>query len=88
MSRIIIKIKEKEIMLVLKNKNKIIDKASWQDDRNLSQSLLVEIDKLLQKNYLTAKDIADVRVDTKIDDKFTTVRIAKIVAKTFNEVQY
>jgi len=88
MSRIIIKIKKKEIMLVLKNKNKIIDKASWQDDRNLSQSLLVEIDKLLQKNYLTAKDIADVRVDTKIDDKFTTVRIAKIVAKTFNEVQY
>lgn len=87
-TKIVIKIEDKEIVLILKNKHEIIDEFFWEEDRNLSQRLLVEIDSLLQKNNLTPKDISRVKVDTRIDDKFTTVRIAKVVAKTFNEIEY
>ena len=88
MSReIIIKIEDKKIKLILKNKNKIIDEFFWEEERNLSQRLLVEIDNLLRKNDLTPKNIKEMRVETDIDDKFTTARIAKITAKTFNEIK-
>ncbi len=83
---IIIKVKKDEIKLLLQEEQKIIDKFSWREDKNLSQKLLVEIDNLLQKNNLTSVDIAKMKVGTDIDDKFTTVRIAKVVAETFNYV--
>ncbi len=83
--KITIKIENKKIALVLKSEKDVIDKFSWEEDRNLSQRLLVEIDNLLQKNKLTAKDVEKVKVETDIDDKFTSIRIAKIVAKTFNK---
>ncbi len=86
--KITIKIENKKIALVLKSEKDVIDKFSWEEDRNLSQRLLVEIDNLLQKNKLTAKDVEKVKVETDIDDKFTSIRIAKIVAKTFNEIKY
>ena len=84
---ITIKIEDKNIEIILKNKNDFVDKISWEEDQNLSQTLLMKIDDLLQKNNLTPKDVEKVKVETDIDDKFTSIRIAKIVAKTFNEVR-
>jgi tRNA A37 threonylcarbamoyladenosine modification protein TsaB len=81
---IIINIDDREIKIILKDKNEIIDEFSWEEDQNLSQRLLVEIDNLLSKNKLKPSEIKKMQVETGIPDKFTTVRIAKVVAKTFN----
>ncbi len=83
---ITIKIDDNKITLILKKEDSIIDEFSWEEKRDLSQRLLVEIDNLLRKNNLTPADVDKVEVKTGIDEKFTTVRIAKIVAKTFNKV--
>jgi len=82
--KIIIKIEDRKVELILENNNKIVDKFSWREERNLSQKLLVEIDNLLKKNKLKSLDIKNMQVKTDISERFTTVRIAKIVAKTFN----
>ena len=82
---LIIQIKDKKIGLVLKEDEQFADEFFWEEERNLSQRLLVEIDNLLQRNDLKPKDLSEVKVKTNIDDKFTTVRIAKVVANTFNK---
>lgn len=82
--KIIINIKDDEVKLTLIKNRETVDEETWQDKKNLSQKLLVKIDKLLQKNNLSPSDIKKTCVKTKISDKFTTVRIAKTVAKTFN----
>jgi len=79
-----IDINDKKIKLLLKEGNRIIDSIFWKEDRNLSQKLLVEIDNLLTKNRLDSSDIKKMEVKTGISEKFTTVRIAKVVANTFN----
>ncbi len=83
--KIIIKIEDKKIGLVLKENGDFVDEFFWEEEQNLSQRLLVEIDSLLRKNDLKPKDLSEVKVKTNIDDKFTTVRIAKVVANTFNK---
>ena len=84
---IVIKIENKKIGLALKEGGKSVDEFFWEEEQNLSQRLLVEIDSLLQKNNLKPKDLSEVKVKTNIDDKFTTVRIAKVVANTFNKLK-
>lgn len=79
-----IKIDDNEIRIILKKGDNIADEVFWKEDRNLSQRLLAEIDNLLKKNNLNPYDIKKMKVETEIPDKFTTVRIAKTVAKTFN----
>ena len=82
--KIIIKIENKKIGLVLKDGKKPIDEFFWEDKRDLSQRLLREIDNLLQKNNLDPKNLSTMKVKTNMDDNFTSVRIAKVVADTFN----
>ncbi len=82
--KIIIKIDGSKITLILKKGEVKVDNFSWEEKQNLSQRLLVEIDNLLRKNSLTPEDVENVKVKTDIDEKFTTVRIAKVVANTFN----
>lgn len=77
-------LEDTKVSLVLKKGKKIADEVFWKEDRNLSQRLLIEIDNLLKKNNLNPQDIKKMKVETEIPDKFTTVRIAKMVAKTFN----
>jgi len=82
--KLIIKIKAKKIILSLYRKNKLLDEASFLDERNLSEKLLPAIDKLLQKNQLATADIQKVEVKSDIGEPFTTYRIAKSVEKAFN----
>lgn len=81
---IVLEIKENEISLILKDKKKVIDAINWQERLDLSEKLLVVIDKLLIKNNLKTKDINKMIVKNDISNDLTTVRIAKIVAETFN----
>lgn len=81
---IVLEIKENEINLLLKDKKKVIDEIGWKERLDLSEKLLVVIDELLVKNNLKTKDIDKMVVKSDISDNFTTVRIAKTVAETFN----
>jgi tRNA A37 threonylcarbamoyladenosine modification protein TsaB len=77
-------VKDKRINLVLRREEEFIDSLFWQEGDNLSQKLVLKIDELIKRNNLTSSEIEKIKVKTNISEKFTTVRIAKVVAKTFN----
>lgn len=79
-----INIDDEKIRLILENGDELVDGISWEERNNLSQKLLLEIDNLIKRNRLTPSDISEMSVETSISEKFTTVQIAKVVAKTFN----
>jgi tRNA A37 threonylcarbamoyladenosine modification protein TsaB len=79
-----IRILNKEITLLLKDKKNIIDSVDFPEERQLSEKLLPAIDKLIKKNKLSAKDINRIKVKSDLGDNFTTCRIAKTVANTWN----
>ncbi len=81
---IILEIKENEISLLLKDKKRVVDEISWKERLDLSEKLLVIVDKLLSKNKIKTQDIDKMVVKSDISDNLTTVRIAKTVAETFN----
>lgn len=81
---IVLEIKENEIKLLLKDKKRIVDEISWKERLDLSEKLLAVIDELLAKNNLKPSNIDKMLVKSDISDNLTTVRIAKIVAETFN----
>lgn len=74
--------KEKNI-LYLKDGRKIIDQSVWKEENNMSQKLLLEIDKIIKKNKLELNGIKKIEVKNNIPNNFTTTRIARTVAKTF-----
>lgn len=72
------------VEISLKEERKTIDRSSFAEHQNLSERLLVEIDRLLVKNGLAAKDLAGVKVKSEIPQSYTSTRIAKAVEKAFN----
>ncbi len=81
--KILIKIGKKQISLFLEKNGDSLDKIVFDLDNDLSQNLLVEIDKLLKKNKLVPGDIEDIRLTAKIKESYTSYRIAKIIKDTF-----
>lgn len=81
---IILEITDNKAILYLKDKKNLLDKLSWSGNLNLSEKLLVKIDNILIKNNLKPSDIDEISLKSNISDNLTTIRIAKIVAKTFN----
>jgi hypothetical protein len=79
-----IKIENKLVEINLLNGKKTIDNITIAEEHRLSEDLLPTIDKLLKKNKLETKDIAEMTVKSDMDDNFTTPRIAKAVANAFN----
>ena len=63
---------------------KIVSRSVWKEENNMSQKLLPEIDKIIKKNKLKLNCVKKMEVKSDIPARFTTVRIAKTVAKTFN----
>lgn len=78
-----IKIQDNQITLILKKDKEVVDEMGWSEEQNLSRELLVRIDELLSRNDVDRSEVK-MTVNTDIDEKFTTVRIAKVVANTFN----
>ena len=83
--KLLISIQNKKIKIILLNKKKEVDFWDIEDEYRLSEDLLPSIDKLLKKNKLLPKDIKKLEVKTDQNDNFTTTRIAKTVANTWNK---
>jgi len=77
-------VKNQIIVLSLKKGKKIIGQSEFSEKNSLSRDLLIQINKLLQENKLTAKMIKKVSVQTEISKAYTSYRIAEAVAKAFN----
>jgi len=82
--KILIKIRDKKIKVILLNSRKETDFVNIQEERNLSEKLLPEISRLLKRNKLCSQDIAKIQVDSDQGETFTTTRIAKTVANVWN----
>jgi tRNA A37 threonylcarbamoyladenosine modification protein TsaB len=81
---LVIKLWDQEVTISLVEKRKVQDVAVFGLDRDLSDKLLPEIDKLLKKNKLDVRDVAKVRFITNIKHSYTSVRIAQAVVKAIN----
>jgi tRNA A37 threonylcarbamoyladenosine modification protein TsaB len=77
-------IKNKLVQIILEEKGKNIDRLSFPEENNLSEKLLPCLDELLKKNKLEPKDVKKVIADVETPESFTTSRIAKAVAESFN----
>ena len=83
--QILITIKNKETRLSLREDGGERDSLELLEERSLSEKLLPRIDELLKKNSLSSKDIERIQVKSDQNDNFTTTRIARAVANTWNE---
>lgn len=76
---------EKEVIAIkLKNASKIIDSVELKNEKNISKTLLIAIDNLLRKNKLGKNQLKNISVKNKIPESYTSSRIAKSLAKSFN----
>jgi len=81
---IIIKIENRTVELLLLDKQKLIDSFKFAEEYQLSEKLLPSIDRMLKKNKLKPEDISKMTVESDLGENFTTYRIAKAVANTWN----
>ncbi len=72
------------IKLTLKNGRKVIDILEWNDEYTLSEQLLPNIDKLLQKNKIAKKQVSKVTTKITKTSGVTSIRIVQTVAKAWN----
>lgn len=81
---LLIDIKDRKVSISFLDKKKKDKPVNFPEENNLSEKLLVNIDRLLKKNRLSSKDIKKVTVKTDELSGFTTSRIARSVAKAYN----
>lgn len=84
--KIVIKIENKQIEVLLKKGKVVFDKKIFPDERDLGEKLLPEVDKMLKKAKFQPEDIKKVEVKSDQGDSFTTTRIAKTFAVVFNQL--
>jgi tRNA A37 threonylcarbamoyladenosine modification protein TsaB len=72
------------ITIKLIGDEKTIDQINLEERHNLSHVLLKSIDSLLNKNKLSKNQIKKVLVKSDLPDSYTSIHIAKCVAKAFN----
>ncbi len=78
--KILIKGQQIELQLLREKEFNIIDKMSWQEENNLSLKLLVNIDKILEKNRIKKEQLNNIEVDSD-ETTYSSTRIAKTVAE-------
>jgi len=84
---LLIDIKNGKIDIVLKEKAKKINSLSFLDEHNLTEKLLISIDKLLRKNNLEICNIKNIWLKSDKKKSFTTQRIAQITADITNKMK-
>lgn len=77
-------VKKGEISLSLKNGRKTVDVLAWTDDVNMSEKLLVEIDKILRKNEVKKEEVRKMVVRGDIPAGYSTMRIARTAVNAWN----
>lgn len=81
---ILIKIKNRDLKIILLDDKNQVDFLGVVDEYRLSEKLLPEIDKIIKRNKLKKVDIKKIIVESDQEDNFTTTRIAKSVANSWN----
>jgi tRNA A37 threonylcarbamoyladenosine modification protein TsaB len=81
---ITIRIFNKEVVILLKEGDAILDSAQVPDERNLAIALLPAIDTLLVRNNSTPENLDRMEVETDLGESYTSRRIAEAVANAFN----
>ena len=76
--------KNQTVKLVLKNASREVAILAWTEKNNLSGTLLKNIDSLLKQEKVKFTDLDRLIVESKIENYFTTVRIAHSVANSLN----
>lgn len=79
-----IKLENKNISIFLKEKGKILDKIFFAEKGDLTEKLLVMIEKLIKRNGLQIKEIKKITTKSDLEEPFTSYRILKTIKKTFN----
>lgn len=82
--RLIIDIHKKLVKISIIENNREVDSADFPEENNLSDKLLLEIAKLLEKNKISLKNVEKAELQTDLTDGFTTYRIAKTIVETSN----
>ncbi|MEA2007199.1 MAG: hypothetical protein U9O20_03525 [Patescibacteria group bacterium] len=79
-----IKVEYPKIELELQGeKSEVIDVQEWEENNDLSGTLLAGIDKLLTRNKIEVSHLAKIDVKTQ-QVRYTSSRISKAVAQTVN----
>jgi tRNA A37 threonylcarbamoyladenosine modification protein TsaB len=74
---------KKDIRILLKNKNSLVDKIILKEINNLSNALLGKLDNIIRRNNLSKNQIKNISVKSKLPDSYTSARIAKSIVKSF-----
>ena len=82
--KIIISIKDKKIEIALRQGRKILDRVDFLEKCNLTDELLLTIDGLLTRNNIKPLELEAISVRSNLGEAYTSTRIAKVTAKTFN----
>lgn len=74
---------KRDIRILLKDKNSLIDKIILKEINNLSNALLRELDNIIRRNKLSKNKIENISVKSELPDSYTSARIAKSIVKSF-----
>lgn len=77
-------LKEKDVTLVLRNEEKIVEERMWVDENNLLEKFFPTLDEMLNRSNIDIDDIDKFLLETNIPQGYTTARIARTIIKTFN----
>jgi tRNA A37 threonylcarbamoyladenosine modification protein TsaB len=80
-------LEKNEVIIELRDGQKLVDTIKSEEKNSLSMVLLPNIDLLLKKNQVSKNRIKKVSVKNNFPDFYTSSRIAESVAKSFNFCQ-
>lgn len=76
--------KSRDIELILKEGNKVIDRFILTADHNLDTLLIESIDKILKKNRIDSTRLKKAIIEGELDKTSSTHRIIRVCAKALN----
>jgi tRNA A37 threonylcarbamoyladenosine modification protein TsaB len=78
-----LKVEKEKSRLALFDDEREIAAKEWPESRDMGRQLFQTIDVLLSERGLKPGDVDHFEVDTDVSDNFTSVKIANIVARTY-----
>jgi len=76
-----LELKEKEVGLVLLDREVIVDEERWVDKNNLLEKFFPICDEMLARNNVDIEDVDDFVLEADIPKGYTTERIAQTIIK-------
>ena len=79
-----ISLKNNKITIKITKNGKEIGKFLFKESRNLSDVLLLNLDRILKQNKISKKELEIVCVKSILPNSYTSTRIMKSLEKSFN----